>query len=54
KNYLIQLAIKVLCLWKELTPHIKFMTPGTDLCEICELLKAQIRSTNNDNEKELI
>ena len=26
-------------LWKNLTPHIKFMTPGTDLCDTCEILK---------------
>src|SRR6266542_2654044 len=26
-------------LWKSLTPHIKFMTSATDLCDVCEILK---------------
>ncbi|KAF0386053.1 chaperonin: PROVISIONAL [Gigaspora margarita] len=39
---------------KELLPYIKFMTPGTDLCETCETLKAEIRSANYNEKKELI
>ncbi|CAG8697955.1 11768_t:CDS:2 [Ambispora leptoticha] len=41
-------------LWKELTPHIKFMSPGTDLYELCETLKIQIQSANYDDEKKLL
>ncbi|CAG8801396.1 19326_t:CDS:1 [Racocetra persica] len=41
-------------IWKELLPHIKIMTPGTDLCETCEILKAEIRNANYNEEKELI
>ena len=38
-------------LWQNLTPHIKFMTPGTDLCEVCELLKRKLQYAQNINEK---
>ncbi|CAG8719812.1 44678_t:CDS:2, partial [Gigaspora margarita] len=41
-------------IWKELLSHIKFVTPGTDLCETCEMLKAEIRRANYNEEKELI
>ncbi|CAG8828386.1 34889_t:CDS:2, partial [Racocetra persica] len=37
-----------------LLPHIKIITPGTDLCETCKILKAEIRSANYNKEKELI
>ncbi|CAG8825058.1 37777_t:CDS:2, partial [Gigaspora margarita] len=40
--------------YTKLLPYIKFMTPGTDLCETCEMLKAEIRSANYNEEKELI
>jgi len=30
-------------LWKQMTPHIKFMSPRTDLCDRCEELKNGIR-----------
>jgi len=38
-------------LWKNLTPHIKFMTPGTDLCDTCEILKKKIQYAKNIDEK---
>jgi hypothetical protein len=41
-------------LWKQLTPYIKFQTPGTDLCDTCEAFKRDIRFTNDDDEKENI
>ncbi|CAG8815261.1 23089_t:CDS:1, partial [Racocetra persica] len=42
------------CIWKELLLYIKFMTPGTDLCKTCEMLKAEIRCANYSEERELI
>ena len=30
-------------LWKQMTPHIRFMSPRTDLCDLCEELKSGIR-----------
>ena len=30
-------------LWKLLTPHIKFMTPKSDLCNVCETLRWKIQ-----------
>jgi len=39
-------------LWKQLTPYIKFQTPGTDLCDTCEAFERDIRFTNDDDEKE--
>lgn len=30
-------------LWKQMTPHIRFMSPRTDLCDRCEELKNGIR-----------
>ncbi|CAG8844392.1 28597_t:CDS:1, partial [Gigaspora margarita] len=41
-------------IWKELLPYIKFMTLGTDLCETYEMLKAEIRCANYNEERELI
>ncbi|CAG8848798.1 10816_t:CDS:1, partial [Racocetra persica] len=38
-------------IWKELLPYIKFMTPGTDLCETYEMLKAEIRCANYSEER---
>jgi len=41
-------------LWKQLTPYIKFQTPGTDLCDTCEAFKRDIKFTDDDDEKENI
>lgn len=39
-------------LWKSLTPHIKFMTPKSDLCNVCETLRWKIGHTNRSEDKE--
>ncbi len=41
-------------LWKSLTPHIKFMTSATDLCDVCEILKKKIQYAKNPDEKSKI
>lgn len=39
-------------LWQQLTPYIKFQPSGSDLCDICETFKTDIKFANDDSEKE--
>ena len=50
-NYNIMSRKSFIRIWQNLTPHIKFMTPGSDLCEICEILKTKIRIVDDIAEK---
>jgi hypothetical protein len=38
-------------LWHELTPHIKFQSPASDLCETCTEFKAKLALLKNDTEQ---
>lgn len=39
-------------IWKEVAPHIRFMTQASDLCDKCEQLRAKIRVTNDIENKQ--
>jgi hypothetical protein len=41
-------------LWKQLTPYIKFQTPGTDLCDTCEEFRSNLRATKNQDDQEIL
>lgn len=38
-------------LWHELTPHIKFMSPRSDLCDTCHKLRHEIHSCQDETTK---
>ena len=38
-------------IWHKLLPHIKFMTPRTDVCHYCENFRVQIKSAVIESEK---
>lgn len=38
-------------IWHKLLPHIKFMTPRTDVCHYCENFRVQIKSAVDESEK---
>jgi hypothetical protein len=39
-------------LWHELVPHIKFMKPRTDLCDLCHEIKNEIHSCKDEKVKQ--
>ena len=38
-------------IWKQLTPHIGFMSPRSDLCDTCHQFRSEIHACRDEREK---